>query len=259
MYNCVSMICAVNSGAQWHSAGAMQWLCNHVGLPSEFEKYMPPLRLSEHCSARLKECARQTLTMASSNISSKAHTSQSSQPVKPQARGSARGRGRGRALTTPQPTQSQSPQQHIEPPTKDSQPSSAGNVNWDNNPTLTTSLIQWLLAHPADRHILFHDHASTHTPVSGDRASGKNKKEVQAVITRHLFEKDPNYGSAVSQSEDLGWSNNPNTTPTKDYKIVRVVVYLRGVQRGYAEEGEEGIYTNRVMQTEMQDTPGVQE
>jgi len=24
----------------------------------------------------------------------------------------------------------------------------------------------------------------------------------------------------VSQSVDLGWSNNPNTTPTKDYKNV---------------------------------------
>ena len=37
--------------------------------------------------------------------------------------------------------------------------------------------------------------------------------------------------SAVSQSVDLGQNNNPNTTPTKDYKNVRVVVYLRGVQR----------------------------
>ena len=44
----------------------------------------------------------------------------------------------------------------------------------------------------------------------------------------------------VSQSVDLGWSNNPNTTPTKDYENVRVVVYLRGVQRGCAEEGERG-------------------
>ena len=44
----------------------------------------------------------------------------------------------------------------------------------------------------------------------------------------------------VSQSVDLGRSNNPNTTPTKDYKIVRVVVCLRGVQRGCAEEGERG-------------------
>ena len=47
-------------------------------------------------------------------------------------------------------------------------------------------------------------------------------------------------GTSVSQSVDLGWSNNPNTTPTKDYKNLRVVVYLRSVQRGYAEEGERG-------------------
>jgi len=39
---------------------------------------------------------------------------------------------------------------------------------------------------------------------------------------------------------DLGQSNNPNTTPTKDYENVRVVVYLHGVQRGCAEEGERG-------------------
>ena len=44
----------------------------------------------------------------------------------------------------------------------------------------------------------------------------------------------------VSQSVDLGRSNNPNTTPTKDYEKVQVVVYLCGVQRGYAEEGERG-------------------
>jgi len=44
----------------------------------------------------------------------------------------------------------------------------------------------------------------------------------------------------VSQSVDLGQNNNPNTTPTKDYENVQVVVYLRGVQRGCAEEGERG-------------------
>ena len=46
--------------------------------------------------------------------------------------------------------------------------------------------------------------------------------------------------AAVSQSVDLGQNNNPNITPTKDYEKVRVVVYLRGVQRGCAEEGERG-------------------
>jgi len=45
--------------------------------------------------------------------------------------------------------------------------------------------------------------------------------------------------TGVSQSVDLDRSNNPNTTPTKDYENVRVVVCLRGVQRGYAE-GERG-------------------
>jgi len=44
----------------------------------------------------------------------------------------------------------------------------------------------------------------------------------------------------VSQSVDFGRSNNPNTTPTKDYEIVQVVVYLHSVQRGYAEEGKRG-------------------
>ena len=43
--------------------------------------------------------------------------------------------------------------------------------------------------------------------------------------------------AAVSQSVDLG---QKNTTPTKDYENVRVVVYLRGVQRGCTEEGERG-------------------
>jgi len=48
------------------------------------------------------------------------------------------------------------------------------------------------------------------------------------------------FNLAVSQSVDLGQRNNPNTTPTRDYKNVRVVVCLCGVQRGYAEEGERG-------------------
>jgi len=58
------------------------------------------------------------------------------------------------------------------------------------------------------------------------------------VTVFFFFRFSPPHG--VSQSVDLGWSINPNTTPTKDYKIVRVVVYLCSVQRGYAEEGGRG-------------------
>jgi len=50
----------------------------------------------------------------------------------------------------------------------------------------------------------------------------------------------PSVLDVVSQSVDLGQNNNPNTTPTKDYENVRVVVYLHGVQRGCAEEGKRG-------------------
>jgi len=59
-------------------------------------------------------------------------------------------------------------------------------------------------------------------------------------FNRTLLEKEETMRHAVSQSVDLGQNNNPNTTPTKDYEKVRVVVYLRGVQRGCAEEGERG-------------------
>jgi len=55
-----------------------------------------------------------------------------------------------------------------------------------------------------------------------------------------LLVRNPSRIGGVSQRVDLGQNNNPNTTPTKDYENVRVVVYLRGVQRGCAEEGERG-------------------
>jgi len=59
--------------------------------------------------------------------------------------------------------------------------------------------------------------------------------ELAKLFLLHVFSKH-----GVSQSVDLGRSNNPNTTPTKDYEKVRVVVCLHGVQRGCAEEGERG-------------------
>ena len=64
----------------------------------------------------------------------------------------------------------------------------------------------------------------------GEPATG----ETYTHCKRELFQ------GVVSQSVYLGRSNNPNTTPTKDYEKVRVVVYLRGAQRGCAEEGERG-------------------
>jgi len=63
---------------------------------------------------------------------------------------------------------------------------------------------------------------------------------LQSNQTKKAYAGHVRRGRDVSQSVDLGRSNNPNTTPTKGYKKVRVVVCLRSVQRGCAEEGERG-------------------
>ncbi|KAG6369071.1 hypothetical protein JVT61DRAFT_1515, partial [Boletus reticuloceps] len=50
---------------------------------------------------------------------------------------------------------------------------------------------------PADHHILFHNRSSSSssTLTHGDKPSGKNKKEVAAAITKHIFEQDPEHSS----------------------------------------------------------------
>jgi len=39
--------------------------------------------------------------------------------------------------------------------------------------------------------------------------------ETEVIQVRYV------YATVVSQSVDLSWSNNPNTTPTKDYKMCK--------------------------------------
>ncbi|KAL4062069.1 hypothetical protein V8B97DRAFT_1921118 [Scleroderma yunnanense] len=59
-------------------------------------------------------------------------------------------------------------------------------------------LVFWIINHPTDHNILFHNHLSsipvpTHSP--DDRPSGKNKKEVTAAIAKHIFKHNPIYGT----------------------------------------------------------------
>ena len=57
------------------------------------------------------------------------------------------------------------------------------NVAWKGKHT--DFLVDWILTHVADHHTLFHDHLSTATPPMlspKDKQSGKNKKEISAVI-----------------------------------------------------------------------------
>lgn len=121
--------------------------------------------------------------------SSTASTSQSS-------RSSAKKKGKDRALM---PLPSSPPSEPATIPSSSKKTSSV-NVIWDER--RTDLLVQWILSHPADRHILFHDRTSSTVPKLSpdDKPSGKNKKEVSTVIARHIFAKDPDY-SALYKAE----------------------------------------------------------
>ena len=68
------------------------------------------------------------------------------------------------------------------------------NIVWEGR--RTDQLVEWITTHIADRHILFHDRStstSASRPPPGDKPSGKSKKEVSAVIARHIFASDPDH------------------------------------------------------------------
>ncbi|KAF9236800.1 hypothetical protein BU15DRAFT_76633 [Melanogaster broomeanus] len=76
---------------------------------------------------------------------------------------------------------------------------------WEHVPARTDCLLDYLLKHPADCHVLFHDkHTGTSTSVlpSDARPSGRSKKDVQAVIAKYVFEHDSVYGEAYKANPD---------------------------------------------------------
>jgi len=105
--------------------------------------------------------------------------------------------------------------------------------NSRHSPALTPSIVNTLILVNSADHSMSTDSPGLTVPENPPQQS-------RTLASRTETTWDVVESSAVSQSVDLGWSNNPNTTPTKDYEIVQVVVYLRSVQRGCAEEGERG-------------------
>ena len=68
------------------------------------------------------------------------------------------------------------------------------NIVWEGRHT--DQLVEWIMTHIADWHILFHDRStstSASRPPLGDKPSGKSKKELSAVIARHIFTSDPDH------------------------------------------------------------------
>ena len=63
-------------------------------------------------------------------------------------------------------------------------------------------LVKWIVSHTTDQHILSHDcssSASTMKLSPNDKASGKNKKDVSAAITKHIFENNPDHSSTYQE------------------------------------------------------------
>jgi hypothetical protein len=78
-------------------------------------------------------------------------------------------------------------------------------VYWEHVPARTDNLLDYLLKHPADCNILFHDkHTGTSAPAlpSDARPSGRSKKDVQAVIAKYIFEHDSVYSEAYKADPD---------------------------------------------------------
>ena len=68
------------------------------------------------------------------------------------------------------------------------------NIVWEGR--CTDQLVEWITTHITDQHVLFHDCLTltlASRPPLGDKLSGKSKKEVSAVIARHIFASDPDH------------------------------------------------------------------
>jgi len=129
---------------------------------------------------------------------SKAPPKSTAPPQSSVGRGNFHGRPKGKGRQQSTVLQSLDTFQPIpQPPVQGVTLKSPPNISWDADPTRSEKLVAWLVSHPADRHILFHDRAgnSSATPAisPNDKPSRRNKKDVQAAIANHIFEHDDVY------------------------------------------------------------------
>ena len=169
-------------------------------------KKMPPIRPPCHL-ARLQALVQQPPTkltiMSTTSNASKAPPKSTAPPQSSVGRGNLRGRPKGKGHQQSTVLQSSDTFQPIPQPPAAPLPvqgvtlKSPPNISWDADPTRSEKLVAWLVSHPTDRHILFHDHAgnSSATPAisPNNKPSGRNKKDVQAAIAKHIFEHDDVY------------------------------------------------------------------
>lgn len=178
---------------------------------------MPPQRLRR--SARLRALAQPfRMTPQQAKGKASARPSDNNQPIpKPAGRTGGRGKGKGRAqdATGPLPTAS----------SKSSTPRPP-NIVWDEG--RVQELVTWLITHPADRHVLYHDRnqAGSAPPLPpNERPSGRQKKDVHAAIAKNIFNsKDPEY-SNDPERYTTSVSNRLTAYVTSNHFVFTVLIF----------------------------------
>ncbi|KAL4069010.1 hypothetical protein J3A83DRAFT_4373282 [Scleroderma citrinum] len=163
---------------------------------------MPPIRPPPYHSTQLQALVQQpskpTIMLITSNAS-KLHPKSTMTPQSSGGRGNLCGRPKGKRCQQSTVLQSNTfeliPQPPAAPPPSQGVTSkSLHKISWDADPTCSEKLVAWLVSHPADCHILFHDHTGNSSTTSAlftnDKPSGRNKKDVQAAIAKHIFKHD---------------------------------------------------------------------
>ncbi|KIN96524.1 hypothetical protein M404DRAFT_105014, partial [Pisolithus tinctorius Marx 270] len=76
---------------------------------------------------------------------------------------------------------------------------------WERYPHLTSTLLSWLLQHPADRAVLFSSakqRSAQEGSASLGKPHGRTKKEIHAVVAKVLFANDPEYCSGYEMQPE---------------------------------------------------------
>ena len=155
-----------------------------VGLCQSLKNSMPPhrpcVRRSAHLQTSLPRFPMAAASSHSSRNQASAQPSASTQPAPRPPGKTARGRARARVPELPG-TLSTTSSRSVAP--------RPPNIVWDQD--CVQELVSWIVTHPADRNILYHDRnqsGSAPLPSPSEQPSGRQKKDIHTVIAKHIFE-----------------------------------------------------------------------
>lgn len=163
--------------------------------PHQSFKNMPPQRPCLRCSACLSALA-QPLGMAGTSSKNQQSSARAwfnsldnlqpdSKPESSRTGMWGKGKSKAQETTGPLPAASSAKSSTPRPP----------NIVWDG--TCVQELVSWLVTHPTDRYILYHNRnqaGSAPLLPPNQWPSGRQKKDIHAAIAKHIFDsKEPEY------------------------------------------------------------------